>query len=84
MVNRRYLMIVIIILLIIAGGFVWYSQNQQIKIGNMYVTAPEGYYASTNEKGIVNLTNGYDSWILNEYSDNSTDINFSINSYKNS
>ena len=81
MVNKKHVVIVIIILLIIAGFFVWYSQNQ-IKVGNMYVAAPEGYHASTNEKGIVNLTNGYDSWILNEYSNNSTDLNYSINYYK--
>lgn len=82
MFNKKGIILVLIIILIVICGLGIYVNNQ-FQVGTAYMAAPNGYHPETNENGVVNLTNGEDSLILNEYSNSSSDVEYSVNYYKN-
>lgn len=81
MIDKKYIIPILIIILIIGGGLGLYITSQ-FQVGTTYFSLPEGYHAKTHNNGVVNLTNGKDSLILNEYSSNHTDEKFPLNYYK--
>lgn len=83
MLDKKYIISILIIILIIGCslGLYFYSQFQ---VGSAYLSLPSGYHAETHNDGVVNLTNGNDFLILNEYSGYDPDIMVPINYYMGS
>ena len=68
--NKSIILIAIVIVIVAIVGFVSYnpfaSADNQVKVGAATFTMPEGFHVGTDYNNETNITNGYDTVLLED------------------
>lgn len=84
MLKKKLTILILILVFLLALSFIalnFTSQDEDVKIGQIYYNLPKGYHIDgINEVGDITISNGYEKVYLTYY--NNQNINKYINKYK--